>query len=135
MMKKNFISPLASWQRNLRLTRIPAKPSIKLTGFLMTGLRWEGACSVPLLLASSPAVLVGAAFAWQFYGDDQRKHMVGAGKLHGIVVSTKSSSSNVVPVELASKTSDRVPTQDTALLQAAPVHSVRTSVGRARIVS
>src|SRR5580704_11730112 len=29
--------------------------NIKLTGFLMRGLRWEGACSVPLLLASSPA--------------------------------------------------------------------------------
>ena len=28
-------------------------------------------------------VMVGAAFAWQFYGDDQRKHMVGAGKRHG----------------------------------------------------
>jgi hypothetical protein len=66
------------------------------------------------------SVLVGAAFAWQFYGDDQSKLMVGAGKRHGIVTSTKSSSSNVVPVELASKTSDHVPTQDTAL-QAAPV--------------
>jgi NAD(P)-dependent dehydrogenase (short-subunit alcohol dehydrogenase family) len=32
-----------------------AKPFIKLTGFLMRGLRWEGACSVPLLLASPPA--------------------------------------------------------------------------------
>ena len=67
------------------------------------------------------SVLVGAAFAWQFYGDDQRKHMVGAGKRHGIVASTKSPSSDVAPVELASKTSDRVPTQDTALLQAAAV--------------
>ena len=28
------------------------------------------------------AVMVGAAFAWQFYGDDQSKHMVGAGELH-----------------------------------------------------
>jgi hypothetical protein len=66
-------------------------------------------------------VLVGAAFAWQFYGDVQRKHMADAGKLPSIVVSTKSSRSDVAPVELASKTSDRVPTQDTALLQAAPV--------------
>jgi hypothetical protein len=65
-------------------------------------------------------VMVGAAFAWQFHGDDQRKHMVGAEELHRAVVSMKSSSSDV-PVELASKTSDRVPTQDTALLQAAPV--------------
>jgi hypothetical protein len=67
------------------------------------------------------SVLVGAAVAWQFYGDDQSKHMVGAGKRHGIVASTKSPNSNLAPVELASKTSDRVPTQDTALLQAAPV--------------
>ena len=67
------------------------------------------------------SVLVGATFAWQFYGDDQSKLMVGAGKRHGIVASTKSPNSNVAPVELASKTSDRVPTQDTALLQAAPV--------------
>jgi hypothetical protein len=66
-------------------------------------------------------VLVSAAFAWQFYGDDQRKHMVGAGELHRDVVSTKASRSDVVPVETAAKTSDRVPTQDTALLQAAPV--------------
>ena len=80
------------------------------------------------------AVLVGAAFAWQFYGDDQRKHMVGAGELHRVVVGTKSSRSDAA-VELASKTSDRVPTQDTALLQAAPATSVRPSVGRARIVS
>ena len=75
------------------------------------------------------SVLVGAAVAWQFYGDDQSKHMVGAGKRHGIVDSTKSSSANVVPVELASKTSDRVPTQDTALLQAAPaIPSAQVSV-------
>jgi hypothetical protein len=75
------------------------------------------------------SVLVGATFAWQFYGDDQSKLMVGAGKRHGIVASTKSSSSNVVPVELASKTSDRVPTQDTALLQAAPaIPSAQVSV-------
>jgi hypothetical protein len=67
------------------------------------------------------AVIVGAAFAWQFYSDDQRKYMVDAGKLHGIVASTKSSRSNVVPVETAAKTSDRVPAQDTALLQAGPV--------------
>ena len=75
------------------------------------------------------SVLVGATFAWQFYGDDQSKLMVGAGKRHGIVASTKSSSSNVVPVELASKTSDRVPTQDTALRQAAPaIPSAQVSV-------
>jgi hypothetical protein len=75
------------------------------------------------------SVLVGAAFAWQFYGDDQSKHMVGAGKRYGIVASTKSSGSNVVPVELAPKTSDRVPTQDTALLQAAPaIPSAQVSV-------
>jgi len=75
------------------------------------------------------SVLVGAAIAWQFYGDDQSKHMVGAGKRHGIAASTKSSSSNVVPVELASKTSDRVPTQDTALRQAAPaIPSAQVSV-------
>jgi hypothetical protein len=80
------------------------------------------------------SVLVSGAFAWQFYGDDQRKHMVDAGKRHGVVASTKSSSSNVVPVELASKTSDRVPRQDTALLQAAPVLP-SAHVGRARIVS
>jgi hypothetical protein len=66
-------------------------------------------------------VLVSAAFAWQFYGDGQRKRMVGAGELHSVLVSTKSSRSDLVPVELAAKTSDRVPTQDTALLQAAPV--------------
>jgi hypothetical protein len=65
-------------------------------------------------------VLVSAAFAWQFYGDGQRKRMVGAGELHSVLVSTKSSRSDVVPVELAAKTSDRVPTQDTAFLQAAP---------------
>jgi hypothetical protein len=65
------------------------------------------------------AVLVGAAFSWQFYGDNQRKHMVGAGELHRVVVGTKSSRSDAA-VELPSKTSDRVPTQDTALLQAAP---------------
>ena len=35
------------------------------------------------------SVLVGATFAWQFYGDDQSKLMVGAGKRHGIVASTK----------------------------------------------
>jgi hypothetical protein len=75
------------------------------------------------------SVLVGAAVAWQFYGDDQSKHMVGAGKGHGIVASTKSSSANVVAVELASKTSDRVPTQDTALRQAAPaIPSAQVSV-------
>jgi hypothetical protein len=75
------------------------------------------------------AVMVGAAFAWQFYSDGQSKHMVGAGKLHGIVASTKSPSSNVAPVELASKTSDRVLTQDTALLQAAPaIPSAQVSV-------
>jgi hypothetical protein len=65
-------------------------------------------------------VIVGAAFAWQFYADNQRKHMVDAEDLHRVVVSTKSSSSDV-PVELASKTSDRVPTQDTAFLRPAPV--------------
>jgi hypothetical protein len=66
-------------------------------------------------------VLISAAFAWQFYGDGQRKRMVGAGELHSVPVSTKVSRSDVVPVELASKISDRVPTQDTALLQVAPV--------------
>ena len=57
------------------------------------------------------SVLVGAAVAWQFYSDGRSKHMVGAGKLHGIVASTKSPSTNVVPVELASKT-----TRDPCLL-------------------
>jgi hypothetical protein len=47
--------------------------------------------------------------------------MVGAGELHSVVVGTKSSRSGVVPVEADAKISDRVPTQDTALLQAAPV--------------
>ncbi len=57
-------------------------------------------------------VMVGAAFALQFYGDDQRKHMVGAGEPHRVVASTNSSGSDLA-VELASKT--------TALLQAEPV--------------
>jgi hypothetical protein len=74
-------------------------------------------------------VLVSAAIAWQFYGDDQGKHMVGAGKLHRAIVRTNSSSSNAVPAEQAAKISDRVLTQGTDVLQAAPANpSAQVSV-------
>ncbi len=65
-------------------------------------------------------VLVTAAFAWQLHGDVQSSHMADAAKLHRDVVSMKASRSDVVPVEVAAKISDRVPTQDTALQQAVP---------------
>ena len=73
-------------------------------------------------------VLVCAAFAWQFYGDVHKSHMVDAGKLHRVVIGTKSSRSDVVPVEMAAKISDRVPTQDTAVLQAAPLPPAQVTV-------
>jgi hypothetical protein len=68
-------------------------------------------------------VVVGAAFAWHFYGDVHKTYMVDAGRVPSILVSTNPPS--VMSVEPASKTSDRVPTQDQASLptqdQAAPV--------------
>ena len=72
------------------------------------------------------AVMVGAAFAWQSHGDDETKDTVrGWGTsprgLSPVVSSNFWPSSSDVAAELASKTSDRIPTQDTALLQAAPV--------------
>ena len=73
-------------------------------------------------------VLVTAAFAWQFHGDVQKSHMVDAGKLHRAVIGAKSSRSDVVPVEMAAKTSDRVPTQDTAVLHAAPLPPAQVTV-------
>jgi hypothetical protein len=72
------------------------------------------------------AVIVGAAFAWQFYSDGQTKDMVrGLGtspkELSPVVSANFWPSSSDVAAELAFKTSDRIPTQDTALLQTAPV--------------
>jgi hypothetical protein len=69
--------------------------------------------------------MVGAAFAWQFYGDVHGTHMVDAGKVPSIFVNAKSTSSKVIPVELDPKISDRVPTQD----QAAPVLMVSATPG------
>jgi hypothetical protein len=80
----------------------------------------------PLAFGVIVPVIVGAAFAWQFYSDGQTKDMVRGWRTSprelSPVVSTNfwPSSSNVA-AELASKTSDRVPTLDTALLQAAAV--------------
>jgi hypothetical protein len=52
------------------------------------------------------SVVVGAAFAWLFYGDVHGTQMVDAGKVPGMFVSSKT----------ATKISDRVPTQDQAAL-------------------
>ena len=52
-------------------------------------------------------VLVGATFAWQFYGDDQRKLWLALGNFTASL--WYESSSSDAAVELASKTSDRVP--------------------------
>jgi hypothetical protein len=69
------------------------------------------------VLAGVVVSAVSAAFAWHFNGDVRKAYMVDTGM--------KSPSSNVIPVELASKPSDRVPTQDQVALptqdQAAPV--------------
>jgi hypothetical protein len=72
------------------------------------------------------AVIVGAAFAWQFYRDGQTKDMVrGLGtspkELSPVVSANFWPSSSDLAAEFAFKTSDRVPTQDTALLQAVSV--------------
>jgi hypothetical protein len=50
------------------------------------------------------------AFVWYFYGDAHRGYMVETGKL------ANPPSSSVVPLELASQTSDGVPAQDHAAL-------------------
>jgi hypothetical protein len=79
-------------------------------------------------------VMVGAAFAWQFYGDDQTKDMVRGWRtspreLSPVVSTNFWPSSSDVAAELAFKTSDRVPTQDAALLQAATaIPSAQVSV-------
>ena len=71
-------------------------------------------------------VLVGAAFAWQFYGDDHTKDMVrgwiaSPRELSPVVSTNFWPSSSDLAAELAFKTSDRIPTQDADLLQVAPV--------------
>jgi hypothetical protein len=60
-------------------------------------------------------VMVSAGFAWHFYGDAHSAYIVDSGKAPSSLVSMKSPGSNVT-VEQASKTSDRVPTQDQAAL-------------------
>jgi hypothetical protein len=70
-------------------------------------------------------VMVGAVFAWQFHGDDQTKDMVrgwrsSSRELSPVVNTNFWPSSSDLAAELALKTSDRIPTQDAALLQPAP---------------
>jgi hypothetical protein len=60
-------------------------------------------------------VLVSAGFAWHFYGDAHSAYIVDNGRAPSALVSMKAPGSNVT-VEQASKTSDRVPTQDQATL-------------------
>jgi hypothetical protein len=69
--------------------------------------------------------MVGAVFAWQFYGDDQTKDMVrgwrsSSRELSPVVNTNFWPSSSDLAAELAFKTSDRIPTQEAALLQPAP---------------
>ena len=70
-------------------------------------------------------VMVGAVFAWQFYGDDQTKDMVrgwrsSSRELSPVVNTNFWPSSSDLAAELAFKTSDPIPTQEAALLQPAP---------------
>ncbi len=70
--------------------------------------------------------MVGAAFAWQFYSDGQTRDMArGWGtspRESSLAVSASFRPSNSdVAAQLAAKTSDRIPTQDTVLPQAASV--------------
>jgi hypothetical protein len=72
------------------------------------------------------AVIVGAAFARQFYSDGQTEDMVrGLGtspkELSPVVSANFWPSSSDLAAEFAFETSDRIPTQDAALLQAVPV--------------
>jgi hypothetical protein len=60
-------------------------------------------------------VMVSAGFAWHFYGDAHSAYIVDNGRAPSALVSMKAPGSNVT-VERASKTSDRVPTQDQAAL-------------------
>src|SRR6185437_14632493 len=60
-------------------------------------------------------VMVSAGFAWHFYGDAHSAYIVYSGKAPSALVSMKSPGSSVT-VEQASKTSDRVPSQDQAAL-------------------
>jgi hypothetical protein len=74
------------------------------------------------------AVILGAAFARQFYSDGQTGDMVrGLGtspkELSPVVSANFWPSSSDLAAEFAFKTSDRIPTQDAALLQAVPVTS------------
>jgi hypothetical protein len=62
------------------------------------------------------SVMVGAVYAWQFYGDVHRTQMVDA-----------VSSSNVVPVRVAFKTSDRVSAQDHGAELVLPPEQVRAA--------